>query len=314
MAVAFYTQFALFKELTGLSSDTKPTPVVGETWTFFETDTSKFYTYDGVWTESLNPSYGTAAALALKANIASPTFTGTVSGITATMVGLGNVDNTSDANKPVSTATQTALDGKANSLGPDDNYVTDAQLVVIGNTSGTNTGNQTTIAGITGTIAQFNTALTDGDFATGGGTATGTNTGDQTLPTDATIVTSDIITNDATTAKHGWMPKGSGSTTTFFRSDMTQVAPTVTITQAEIDVGTTPVSEATIAVTDAGITTSSKIIGGLAYIAPTGKDLDELEMDALDILFEPATGSMNVIIKGLEGYIADKFKIWYTFA
>lgn len=29
-------------------------------------------------------------------------------------VGLGNVDNTSDANKPVSTATQTALDGKAN--------------------------------------------------------------------------------------------------------------------------------------------------------------------------------------------------------
>ena len=47
------------------------------------------------------------------APIASPTFTGTVSGITATMVGLGNVDNTSDANKPVSTATQTALDLKA---------------------------------------------------------------------------------------------------------------------------------------------------------------------------------------------------------
>ena len=29
-----------------------------------------------------------------------------------TAVGLGNVDNTSDANKPVSTATQTALDAK----------------------------------------------------------------------------------------------------------------------------------------------------------------------------------------------------------
>jgi hypothetical protein len=59
----------------------------------------------------------------LKSNIAGPTFTGTVTiptlsvtttatGITATMVGLGNVDNTSDANKPVSTATQTALDAK----------------------------------------------------------------------------------------------------------------------------------------------------------------------------------------------------------
>ena len=30
-----------------------------------------------------------------------------------TNLGLGNVDNTSDANKPVSTAQQTALDGKA---------------------------------------------------------------------------------------------------------------------------------------------------------------------------------------------------------
>ena len=52
-----------------------------------------------------------------KAPTASPTFTGTVSGITATMVGLGNVDNTSDANKPVSTATQTALDAKLNLSG-----------------------------------------------------------------------------------------------------------------------------------------------------------------------------------------------------
>ena len=47
-----------------------------------------------------------------KAPIASPTFTGTVSGVSKSMVGLGNVDNTSDANKPVSTATQTALDAK----------------------------------------------------------------------------------------------------------------------------------------------------------------------------------------------------------
>ena len=48
----------------------------------------------------------------------SPTFTGTVSGVTSTMVGLGNVDNTSDANKPVSTAQQTALNLKANLASP----------------------------------------------------------------------------------------------------------------------------------------------------------------------------------------------------
>jgi hypothetical protein len=52
-------------------------------------------------------------SIGLKAPIDSPTFTGTVSGITSTMVGLGNVDNTSDINKPVSTATQTELNLKA---------------------------------------------------------------------------------------------------------------------------------------------------------------------------------------------------------
>ena len=53
-----------------------------------------------------------------KAPLASPTFTGTVAGITKTMVGLGNVDNTADASKPVSTAQQTALDLKSNIAGP----------------------------------------------------------------------------------------------------------------------------------------------------------------------------------------------------
>ena len=43
-----------------------------------------------------------------------PTFTGTVSGLNKTMVGLSNVDNTSDAKKPISSSTQTALNLKAN--------------------------------------------------------------------------------------------------------------------------------------------------------------------------------------------------------
>ena len=40
------------------------------------------------------------------------TLDGSVSGISKSSVGLGNVDNTSDANKPISTATQNALNGK----------------------------------------------------------------------------------------------------------------------------------------------------------------------------------------------------------
>ena len=67
-----------------------------------------------------DPNFATTitTSIGLKAPLESPTFTGTVSGITSTMVGLGNVDNTTDANKPVSTATQTALDLKAPKADP----------------------------------------------------------------------------------------------------------------------------------------------------------------------------------------------------
>jgi hypothetical protein len=57
-------------------------------------------------------------SLTTKAPINNPTFTGTVGGITSSMVGLGNVNNTSDADKPVSTATTTALALKSNIAGP----------------------------------------------------------------------------------------------------------------------------------------------------------------------------------------------------
>lgn len=67
------------------------------------------------------------ASISGYAPIASPTFTGTVGGITKSMVGLGNVDNTTDANKPVSTATQTALDLKLNLSDPAvDYYITNS--------------------------------------------------------------------------------------------------------------------------------------------------------------------------------------------
>jgi hypothetical protein len=100
--------------------------------------------WDGVNTQfDLDETHITTAtqtALDLKAPKADPTFTGTVSGITKTMVGLGNVDNTSDANKPVSTATQTALDAKASLAGAtftgsveiDQNLVVDGNLTVNG--------------------------------------------------------------------------------------------------------------------------------------------------------------------------------------
>ncbi|AMQ00910.1 hypothetical protein AY601_4059 [Pedobacter cryoconitis] len=52
--------------------------------------------------------------LGTKAPINNPTFTGTVSGVTKTHVGLPDADNTSDPNKPISIAGQAALNLKAN--------------------------------------------------------------------------------------------------------------------------------------------------------------------------------------------------------
>lgn len=81
---------------------------------------------------------------------------------TSTEIGLGNVDNTSDANKPVSTATQTALNSKEDLftkntafnkdfgtnagevLEGDTRTITPSEITTISNQSGTNTGDETT--------------------------------------------------------------------------------------------------------------------------------------------------------------------------
>jgi hypothetical protein len=81
--------------------------------------TSELNLLDGVTASTIELNYvdGVTSSIQTqlndKAPIASPTFTGTVSGVTKSHVGLGNVNNTADADKPVSTATQTALDAKA---------------------------------------------------------------------------------------------------------------------------------------------------------------------------------------------------------
>lgn len=230
--------------------------------------------------------YVTAAALELKAPLASPTFTGTVAGITKTMVGLGNVDNTSDTAKPVSTAQQTALDLKV--TGP--------------------------VSAVGDKVVLFDG--TTGKLIKDSGLAlSGTNTGDQTLPTDATIVTSDITTNNATTVKHGWMPKGTGSTATFFRSDMTQAAPTasVAITETEVDFGTKPVTEKTFTITDAGVTAASKIICTESGNVATDRVGADSLWDSINYSALGAAGTFTLYAKA-SGSVVGKRKLFYTFA
>src|SRR3990167_6518228 len=111
-------------------------------------------------------------------------------------VGLGNVDNTTDAGKPVSTATQTALDLKAPLISP--SFTTP--------TLGVATATSINKVAITAPATASTLTIVDGATLTASATASveGTNTGDQTLPTDATIVTTDVTTNNASISKHGW--------------------------------------------------------------------------------------------------------------
>lgn len=85
----------------------------------------------------------------------------------------------------------------------------------------------------------------------------------------------------------------------------------VNIKQTEIDFGATPVAEASFIVVDAGVGPTSQIIGNVLYSAPTGKDLDELDMDAIDLKFGPGSGQFTIYAKGLEGPLHDKFIISY---
>jgi hypothetical protein len=67
-------------------------------------------------------------ALSNKASINAPNFTGTVTGITKSMIGLSNVDNTSDLNKGISSATQSALNSKLNIADSTASYITPTQF------------------------------------------------------------------------------------------------------------------------------------------------------------------------------------------
>jgi hypothetical protein len=95
-------------------------------------------------------------------------FNGNVIGIDKTEVGLSNVDNTSDANKPVSTAAQTAIDLKANIASPTfTGTVTTPTLIASGNTYPNTTGNANQVLTTDGSGALSWTTSSAGVSGTG---------------------------------------------------------------------------------------------------------------------------------------------------
>ena len=96
-------------------------PVTGESGKIYVAiDTLRTYRWSGsTYTEvSASLALGSTSSTAHRGDHGATAYThsqtsGNPHGTSKADVGLGNVDNTSDANKPVSTAQQTALDGKA---------------------------------------------------------------------------------------------------------------------------------------------------------------------------------------------------------
>lgn len=82
--------------------------------------------------------------------------------------------------------------------------------------------------------------------------------------------------------------------------------------QVEIDFGPIPVAEGSFTVADADVLATSLITGQIAYTAPTGKDLDEIEMDVIDLVFGASVGQITIYAHGRDGYVADKFKVNYN--
>ena len=138
----------------------------------------------------------------------------TPTGITKTDVGLANLDNTSDANKPVSTATQTALDLKANLANPTfTGTVNAAALTLSGDltVNGTTTTVNSTTVNVTnafvfeGTTADaFETTLTITDPTADRTITLPDSTGTVALTTDLssfiTASSTDTLTNKTLTS------------------------------------------------------------------------------------------------------------------
>jgi hypothetical protein len=297
------------------------------------------------------------------------------------------------------TGDQTSIVGITGSLAEFNTALTGADFAtgggtVSGTSSGTNTGDQTSIVGITGSLAEFNAALTGADFATGGGTATGTNTGDQTSVSGnaGTVTVADAGGDTTTWVLLGTSQTGSlapatdagitynantnALTTTTFIGALNGNADTVTTnanltgpitssgnattvavaaitgqtaetsadnadllliydnsaaalrkmtranllsglsgfsaTSAELNFGSTPVEAGVFTVTDAAVTTASKIIVQQSGVAPTSKAQDENEFDQIIFFAVPAAGTFKVFARSLTGGIAGNFKINYA--
>jgi hypothetical protein len=117
--------------------------------------------------------------------------------------------------------------------------------------------------------------------------------------TEVDLGLSDVTTLDVSTAKHGFFPKLPTPTGKFLKDDLTWGTPSaggVSITQVEIDFGSTPVSSKSFTITNGTITGSNKI---LVYPSPTpatGRVGNDFEADIVTMTGLAGTGSFTLTV------------------
>lgn len=86
------------------------------------------------------------------------------------------------------------------------------------------------------------------------------------------------------------------------------------IKQTEVNFGDTLfVNQNVFSILDSDVKSGSNIVASVAYVAPTGKDLDEIDMDSITCSAGSiADGSFNLLVTGSEGSLYGNFKINYT--
>ncbi len=137
-----------------------------------------------------------ATSIGQKASLSGATFTGAVNGITKGMVGLGDVNNTSDAAKPISTLQQTALDLKAPLLNPALTGVPTAPTA-------SNSSNDTTIATtafVKTSISSISTTVTAANSATDSANSAATSANAAALSATGAAASATGAASSATTA------------------------------------------------------------------------------------------------------------------
>jgi hypothetical protein len=149
------------------------------------------------------------------------------------------------------------------------------------------------VAGLSGVLADAQTPAAHATDHQSGGS--------DSIKLDDLAATDDNTDLDTSTTKHGLCPKLGGGTTNFLRADGAWAAPGggpggLSMTEVEKDLGPTPKFSGTFTIVDATISPTSKILILQACGPYTGKGTraDEAEMDTLDLMAYPGSGSMTI--------------------